>query len=353
VLVRAEEERELIATVLTAHGAPPAAARLQADWLVEGDLRGHPSHGVQRLATLVGRVDAGLIDPAAEPDLRWRTESVLTVDGRRGFGPVVAMAAIERAVAVARRSGVVLVAIRNANHLGILAPYVEAIAAARQVGLAATTSEALVHPYAGTRRMLGTNPLAVAVPADPAPLVLDMATGVVSMGRIIAHARRGLPLEEGWAVDAGGLPTIDAEAALLGAISPFGGAKGYGLGLALEVLVASLTASALGTDVAGTLDTEQACNKGDLFVCIDPALLQGGDTAAVSRYLDDVRGSDPAPGRPAVRVPGDRAAADRAGRLAGGIEIADAVWAEALRLASRGAAGAVSRAGMRGDTAAQ
>jgi LDH2 family malate/lactate/ureidoglycolate dehydrogenase len=187
--------------------------------------------------------------------------------------------------------------------------------------------------------------------------VLDMATGVVSMGRILNHARRGVPLEEGWALDAAGEPTLDAEAALRGAISPFGGAKGYGLGLALEVLVASLTASALGTDVAGTLDTERASNKGDLFVCIDPVLLQGGDPAAVSRYLDDVRASEPATGATAVRVPGDRAAADRERRLAEGVEIADATWREALELAAQGGERSrdsiASPAGMQARTPAQ
>lgn len=332
VLVTASEERQLIVAVLAAHGAEGEAAGAQADHLVEGDLRGHPSHGLQRLPVLAGRLDRGLIDADSSPELSWRRPAVLAVDGGRGFGPAVASVALAEAVRAASEQGICLATISNASHLGILAPYVEAIAAAGQIGIAATTSEALVHPYGGTRRMIGTNPLAIAVPAEPSPLVLDMATGAVSMGRVLNHAQRGLPLEEGWALDASGQPTTDAVAASKGAIAPFGGAKGYALGLTLEVLVGALTVSALGTDVGGTLDTHSPANKGDLFICIDPAVAGGGDPAGISAYLQAVRASEPAPGRGPVRVPGDRAAAERARRLAEGIELGAATWLAALAL---------------------
>jgi hypothetical protein len=118
------------------------------------------------------------------------------------------------------------------------------------------------------------------------------------------------------------------------AISPFGGAKGSGLGLALEVLVATLTASALGRDVHGTLDADDACNKGDVFLVADPAALPGGfRTDAVSSYLDAVLATPVQEGAAAVRVPGDRARAERARRQQSGAEIPDRVWHEALELA--------------------
>ena len=117
-----------------------------------------------------------------------------------------------------------LAAVRGANHLGILAPYAEAVADQGMIGIALTTSEALVHPSGGRTAMIGTNPVAIAVPARPDPLVLDMATGEVSMGRILRHAELGEPIPPGWAVDAAGEPTTDAAAAAAGAISPFGAA---------------------------------------------------------------------------------------------------------------------------------
>ncbi|HEY1824326.1 MAG TPA: Ldh family oxidoreductase, partial [Acidimicrobiales bacterium] len=302
VTVSAEEERHLIERVLVRHGVPEAAAQVQATWLLEADLRGHRSHGIARLPVLVKRIEAGLIDPVAAPELTWRSDAVLVVDGRRGLGPVVAHAALEEALARVSRAGVVLVAVANANHLGILAPYVERAAARGVIALALTTSEALVHPWGGTRAMVGTNPLAVAVPASPHPLVVDLATGETSMGRILHHRDVGEKLQPGWALDAHGEPTTDPSAAVGGSISPFGGAKGYALGLVFEVLVATLTASALGPDVHGTLDTESVCNKGDVFLLIDPSFVDGARVAGdVTQYLSDIRETPPQAGVEEVR----------------------------------------------------
>ncbi len=321
------DERELILDILRALGSPEQNAQTQARWLIEGDLRGHPSHGLQRLIVIAERIAQGLTDPSAEPTLTWATPTSLVVDGNRGLGPCVGLAAVEQLVERAREHGVAVAAVHNANHLGLLAPYVEEFAAQGLVGIALTTSEALVHPWGGRVAQIGTNPIAVAVPASPHPFVFDMATGVVSMGKVIDHRNRGVPLEPGWAIDEHGDPTVDAAAGSRGAIAPFGGAKGYGLGLAFELLVASLTGSALGRDVKGTLDTVNACNKGDVFICLDPRVFGAVDfAAAATAYLDTLRASPPQDGFDSVRIPGDRARADRERRLADGAPIADSVW---------------------------
>jgi L-2-hydroxycarboxylate dehydrogenase (NAD+) len=338
MIVTAMAEHELILGVLTAYGAGPDAAQLQARWLVEADLRGLGSHGLQRLPMLVARIERGVIVPDADPVLSWRSASALAVDGRRGFGPVTGMHAVQQCVDRAGQAGIVLAAVHNANHLGILAPYVEAVADRGMIGIAMTTSEALVHPFGGRTAMIGTNPIAIGVPARPYPLVLDMATGVVSMGRILRHAQAGQPIPEGWALDAAGEATTDPAAAAAGSISPFGGAKGSGLGLALEALVATLTATALGPDVHGTLDAGEVCNKGDVFLVADPSVLWGSRLDAVSAYLDAVRATPVQAGTTAVRVPGDRARAERSRRQQAGVEIPDPVWHEALALARRPAA---------------
>ena len=145
----------------------------------------------------------------------------------------------------AARTGIAAAAIRNTSHLGMLACYVESLAHAGVVGLAFTTSEALVHPRGGRVALVGTNPLAVALPTDGEPFVMDMATGAISKGEVIARGHRGQELPPGSAVDAEGYPTVDPAAAERGTISPFGGAKGFALGLALELLVAALTETAL------------------------------------------------------------------------------------------------------------
>jgi len=252
---------------------------------------------------------------------------VLEVDGECGLGPVVAAAALRQIEQRVQATGVAVAAIRNSNHLGMLAWYVEHAAAHGLIGLAMSTSEALVHPHGGTRAMLGTSPLAIAVPTTSHPLVLDLATSIVSMGKIHHHAATGRALAPGWARDAEGRATTDANLARHGSLAPFGEAKGYGLGIALELLVASLTGSALAPDVRGTLDVEAICNKGDVLIVMQPAAAPGL-ADRLEAYLDAVRASPPTdPGQP-VRVPGDGAVRRRERAAREGFDIDPALWAE-------------------------
>jgi len=329
VTVPADELRTTIARALRRNGAADGEAAIQAAMLVEGDLRDHHSHGVRRLTVLIGRMRSGMIVPGGRPEFDWRTDAVLAVDGARGFGPVVAEQAIDAIVNRARTTGIALAAVRNANHLGMLAIYVERIAAAGQIGIALTTSEALVHPWGGVRAMVGTNPIGIGVPTAGLPLIVDMSTAAVSVGKILDHAARGLPIPAGWAVDAEGRSTTDAAAAAAGAVSPFGGPKGYALGLALEALVATLSGTAYGHDVAGTLDTDKPPTKGDVFIAVDLERLGlTGMLPLLTAYLDDVRaaGTGDAP----LAIPGDREEH--------GIPLSEGLWESTLAFA--GGAGA-------------
>lgn len=333
MIVTYDREIDLVTRVLGRHGVPPEAASIQAVVLAEGDLRGQHSHGLQRLPIIVQRIVNGLTDPHAVPVARWVSESFLAIDGGRGLGPVVAFDVVDLLVRRADDVGLAVGAVHNSNHLGMLASYVERIAAAGQIGLVLTTSEALVHPWGGSRAMVGTNPIAIGVPTEREPFVLDMSTGAASRGKILAYARDSRPLPDGWAVDADGAPASDASRAVDGAISPFGGPKGYALGLGLELVVASLTGSETGERVLGTLDAAAVCNKGDLFLVFSPDAL--GLTAVAKRmgsYLDEVRSSPLAAGASAIDVPGDRARRLRAERMAEGIPIEDVVWDAAEEL---------------------
>lgn len=326
VVVDAGRLRELVYRVLRIYGAVHDDADSQARVLVEGDLRNQHSHGVRRLPVLVGRLREGLLVSGKDPDLFWTTDVVLAVDGGRGFGPAVANIAVDAISERAETEGIALAAVTNSNHVGMLAPYVERMAARGQIGLAFTTSEALVHAWGGAKAMVGTNPIGIAVPTADEPLVLDMSTASVSMGKVLDHAAKGLPIPLGWAVDADGAPTRDAAAAVQGAISPFGGAKGYALGVALEAFVAVLTGSALGRSVRGTLDIESICSKGDVFLAVSlDRLGLAGMLPLLSAYLDDVRASAVDPVMP-ILIPGDRAREVRAARLEHGIPLQPEVW---------------------------
>lgn len=323
-------------SILLALGATDATARAQMDVLLEGDLRGHASHGLQRLPTIVDRIRAGLADPVTTGRHTWVSETALRVDGERGLGPPVGFTAVDAIAARAATHGVALAVVRDANHLGMVAPYVERLAGHGLVGLGLTTSEALVHAWGGRAPIVGTNPIALAVPTSKDPVVVDMATGAISRGKVLDHASRDVPLGAGAAVDVNGEPTTDPHAALDGAISPFGGAKGYALAVGLELLVASLTGTALGTDVRGTLDTTEVSSKGDVFLAASPRMLTGSDHLdAIDDYVDALRESVPRDPSEPVAVPGDRARATRTARLeAGTVEVSTSAWTTVQGLAA-------------------
>lgn len=332
--VSAAEQKTLIEEVFRGLGATPEEATIQADVLTEADLRGVQSHGLQRLPVLVERVRKGLLRVASEPVLNWTSDAVLCVDGRDGFGTAIADRCLKEIAPAARAHGIAALAIRDTSHLGMLGYYCNRQAEEGLVCIGMTTSEALVHPYGGAEALVGTNPLAIAVPASPRPFVFDMATSIVPMGRILSYMQRDQPLEEGWAVDAEGNPTIDAEAATKGAIAPTAGPKGYGLGVAIALLAGLLSGGDVGRAVRGTLDTEFRCTKGDLFFLIDPNRFVGGSTLAANatRYLDELRASKPQAGFDHVAVPGDRGYEIRRERLVNGIPHPEEIWYAAERL---------------------
>lgn len=324
--MRATELVDRATRFLVDRGAPQQQARLQAEHLVEAELRGHPSHGLRRLRVLGARVENGLIVPGATPTLDWVTDVVLRVDGQLGFGPVAAYAALDELLSRADSTGLALAAMHRTHHLGMLAPYLEHAVERDAIAIVLSSTEGLVHPWGGAGALVGTNPIGIGVPSSDGHLILDMSTGITSAGRILDHRDRGLELPEGWAVDAEGTPTTDAAAAAEGAISPFGGAKGYGLAIAFGAIIGSLTTTALGADVHGTLDTEHATTKGDVLIVCNPALIAGADAReTIGAYFAQLRESA-APGR-TVTVPGDRARSERARRLAEGVEVAEDLFA--------------------------
>lgn len=323
---------EVVTEILTNLGATDADAGAQAQLLLEGDLHGHSSHGVRRLPVLAGRLRAGLITTGLGVGVTWVTETFASIDGRSGFGAVVAGEAVRLVTERARTTGIAIAAIRHANHVGMLAPYIERIATGGQVAFALTTSEALVHPWGGARAMVGTNPIGIAVPSAAEPLILDMSTASVSMGKILDHAEKGREIPLGWALDADGAATTDAARATEGAISPFGGPKGYALGVALEALVAALTGTALGTAKTGTLDTTMPATKGDVFAAVDiDRLGLAGTLVPLAEYFDELRRGGIDPAHP-VSVPGDRSRRLRAELLQNGIPLRPQMWDDILAL---------------------
>lgn len=320
-----EEIRSTALQALTSAGVSPENSEIQLSLLLDAEMRGVASHGLLRLPRVIERIQNGATDPASSAILEWRATALLDVDGRQGLGPVVAMQALDKICERARETGVASAVIRNCDHLGMLAWYAEHVAARGQILIALTVSEALVHPWGGRKAMLGTNPIAIGIPTSQAPFVFDMATSLVSMGKIHDHANRGVPIPLGWALDAEGNATTDATAAKNGAIAPFGGAKGYGLGLAFELLVTSLTGAAIGTAVKGTLDSTIPCNKGDVFIVVEP---RSGIAPVISDFMEELRNSPPIDPAAPVRIPGDRARSTRDQSAVQDIALPAEIWSK-------------------------
>ncbi len=334
VVVSSEQERTLIIAVLSKLGANQRECSIQADVLTEADLRGHHSHGLQRLPVLARRIQKRLIRVNADPEYAWTADSVLSVNGKDGLGPFVAESAFDRAKSALEQRGIVALAIRNSSHLGMIGYYCEKRAREGFICIALTESEALVHPHGGAEALVGTNPIAIGIPCDLAPFVFEMATSTTAIGKIYASRHRGEAIPQGWAVDAEGSPTTDPDEALKGALTPAAGAKGYGLGVSIGILAGLLPGGEIGRLVLGTLDTEHRCTKGDFFLLMNPGAFAGGHslTSRVASYLQELRHSRPQKGTERVLVPGDRARQLREERMRSGIPLPKEVWLAAERL---------------------
>jgi LDH2 family malate/lactate/ureidoglycolate dehydrogenase len=245
-------------------------ARVAAGSLVRANLEGTDSHGISRLAIYAQRIREGRI--SATPDIRIdRAGSVLRVDGGNALGQVASYRAVEAAVPVARDAGIAGVTVRASNHFGTAAYYCQLACREVMAMIATTNSPPGIAPWGGREAYFGTNPIAFGFPAREEPhVIVDMSSSVVARGKIILAAKQGLPIPEGWAMDEEGRETTDASAALGGAVRPLGGAKGYALALAVEVMSGVLSGAAFGPQVNSIYeDAAPPADVGHSFILLN------------------------------------------------------------------------------------
>jgi LDH2 family malate/lactate/ureidoglycolate dehydrogenase len=233
---------------------------------------------------------------------------------------------MEVAMKKARRSGVGACAVRRGNHLGMVSWYVEPAARLGLVALALGNSPPAMAPPNARNALIGTNPIAAAFPTLHEPVVVDMATTVVSRGKIRQAQAEARPIPDGWALGADGLPTNDPDVALAGSLQPVGGAKGFALAILVEALSGVLAGSGVGPGVNGTFaPSDQSSDCGSLFLAFDPGAFGGGYAKRMTDLVELIRSADPISPELLPRAPGDRRYHDRAQRLADGIELPDVV----------------------------
>jgi len=296
------------AAALGAAGAAADAAALCADSLVAADLRGVHSHGTLRVGVYVDRLRAGAIDGRARLQAVHDGGAVVVADAQAGLGIAMAAAAVDVAVERALAHGLAAVGVRNSSHCGMLAWLARRAALRGCIAIAMSNADAQVAPWGARAKFLGTNPFALAVPAGEPPFVLDFATSVVAHAKIKGAADRGESIPEGWAVDNAGRPTTDPRLALAGALLPFGGPKGSGLSISIELLAGLLPGGRVGPEIVPLYQRlGEAQQVGHLFIVLNVAAFGSPEqyAARCADVFERIRTLPPAAGAARALLPGE------------------------------------------------
>ena len=330
----------LIRDCMLALGVPGEDAMKIAILMMEADLAGADAHGVFRLPQYVKRIKAGGINARPKIEVTKTAPATAMVDGDNGMGHLVMQRAVHTAIQLAKDTGVAWVGARRSNHAGAAGVYAEMAVHHNMVGIYLVVANANHMPaWGGAENLLGTNPIAFAVPAgDEAPVVLDIATTVVSYGTVKAYKLQGKPMPEGWMVSPkDGKPITDSARSPEGLLLPIGGHKGSGLALVLGLLAGTLNGAAFGRDVIDfNYDDSGACDTGHFIIALDVSrfLPIAAFKSEIDRQLRDLKSSPVLPGFDSIRLPGEQRRARRAERSRDGVPVFPEVVEQLDKLAA-------------------
>lgn len=324
--VSAPALKAFIARAFVAAGIPENDAAVLGELITEADLRGSDTHGVFRMPAYCKRIKAGGVN--VRPDIRIVAERASTalVDGDNGMGHLVMKRAAEIAIAKAKESGVGWVGARMSNHAGPAALYTMMPLAHDMIGLYfAVGSNNHLPPWGGAESLLGTNPIAVAVPGlEEPPVVMDMAPTVSAYGKVRLKASRGEPMPVGWMIDKQGKPLTDPKRADEGHLLPIGDYKGYALSLIIGLLAGALNRAAIGRDIFDfNKELGRATNTGQSVVAlsIDAFVPATEFKRSVDAMVRTLRASPRLPGVERIWLPGEQSHVKRLDRMKSGIPL--------------------------------
>ena len=321
-------------------------ARIITDVLLLSDLYGIESHGMQRLVRYHKGIEKGLIKVDAKPEIVHETPVSAVIDAHDAMGQLVSHQAMELAIEKAKKTGMAIVSVRNSNHFGIAGYYAKMACDQGLMGMAMTNSEAIMVPTFARMAMIGSNPIAIALPAEPYPFFFDASTSVVTRGKLEVYNKLGKPLPEGWALNKDGHPSSDAKDVLSnivakngGGIMPLGGSteqlgshKGYGYGMLCEIFcsIFSQGTPSSHVNVGGKSGT---CHG---FMAVDPNVF--GDAASIkehfSAYLQELRNAPKADGAARIYTHGEKEVEAYADRMKNGIDVNINTVAEMVDMAN-------------------
>jgi LDH2 family malate/lactate/ureidoglycolate dehydrogenase len=317
ILLSEPDLRGLVADIFAALGVPRADAQIVASVLVTADLRGIESHGVGRVRLYVKDIRNGVINPDTAVKVVRDSASIAVCDGGNGLGQVAAHRAMEMCIEKAQATGCASVAVRGSNHFGIAGYYAMMALPHDLIGLSLTNSSPVTVPTYASRAVIGSNPIAVAVPAaTERPFVLDMATSVVPLGKMEVTMRAGEHIPLGWGVDREGEPTTDpAEAYWHGGLMPLGGTpemrgyKGYGLALVVDILSAVLSGASFASQIIPWQNVRtDAANIGHFFSVwrVDAFMPLDEFKARMDELIRLMREAPKVKGQERIFIPGEK-----------------------------------------------
>jgi LDH2 family malate/lactate/ureidoglycolate dehydrogenase len=325
--VAASEARTFVESVLVGNGVPRENAVIVAKCLVEADLRGVDTHGMNRIPSYMARIRQGVLDPKATPTIRRITPAVAQVDGHNAFGFLAAHMGMAEAIRMAQEMGIGMVSVKHSNHFGMSAWVVQQALDASMMSLVFTNSSPALPVWGGKSKLMGVSPIACGAPAGKGrPFIVDMAPSVAARGKIYKALRRGEKIPKDWALDAEGRQTDDPAKALEGVMLPMGGPKGSALAMMMDVFSGVLSGSAFAGHVTNPYDPSKPADVGHFLVAIKPDLFMSVDEfkERMDYLYDRVRSSDRMPGVDRIYFPGELEQLMKERRLQDGIPLVEA-----------------------------
>jgi LDH2 family malate/lactate/ureidoglycolate dehydrogenase len=300
--------RSVVTQIFVAVGMNGADAHLLADSLVFADLRGVNSHGVMRVPEYVDKLTIKGVNPQGQPQIVRHFGACAVVDGGNSMGQIGMHFAMREAIQRAEEHGIAAVAVRGSNHSGAMAYYAIQALPHDMIGIATTNALPTMAPWGGAEKIVGINPLGIAIPAQrELPIVHDAAFSGSSHGKIRIHHQKGLPIPEGWALDKDGNPTTDAAAAIEGLLRPIGEFKGVSLALIMGILSSMLSGAAYGLELGNMVDGARAGMDGHFVAAIKIAAFEDVDLfkARVDAAIDEIHKVRKATGFERTYAPGE------------------------------------------------
>ncbi len=311
--------RDLIRAALTGSGLAARHAPSFTEAILDTELSGLEGHGFYWLDYYCQHLRSGKVDGAAVPEVTALSPSSFRVDARHGFAHPAIEAGFAQLIPAAKAQGIAAMGVFNSYNAATLGFHTGTLARAGLLALGATNAVPTVAPVGGNRPIIGTNPISYAVPAPDGEIafLVDQSATAVAWTAVKRAADAGRPIPLGWALDAAGQPTTDAEAGLAGSMAPAGGVKGFSIGLLVEVLCAALAGGQLGPDQGSFTDNDgRPIDNGQFFIAIDPQGFSGGSfDATIQRLIASISEQDGA------RLPNARREANKRRLAVEGLQI--------------------------------